>query len=835
MKGFIIKLRHLTWRRILNKVIQIIKQVPHEFSLRKIERKNEELFEMLSSLTDGIKDSNGSSYYNKAHLKVGIITDEFMYNYYKDAVELYILSHDSYEKTIDEENLDIVMYVSCWRGMQDNDWYGDVLHEKIPEVLKYAKSKKIPTIFQSIEDPTNYDRYLPIAKESNYIFTTDVDCIEQYEIDTKNEAVFLLEYGVNPLFHNPIGINEKYDRADQYDCSSVFFAGSWMDRYENRCNDIRLMFDGVMHSRKNLVIADRNVDVKLPGYRFPKKYRPFVVPAIDHSMLQKVHKLFEFNININTVQDSSTMCAMRVYELQALGCIMLTNYSLAVSNCFPGLFMIQNHEEVEKIVNGYSRDELYKMQVENLRNVMTDCTVFDRLNYIFEKSKIDYRFPILKVIVLCNRKTEKIIEMFKNQRYPQKELFTHEEYSRECPDCDYIAHFAEDYVYGNNYITDMINAFKYCDVQFVTKDCDVKGREYDFVNEAGDICKTLFTVDKYKNLIESNLNSLKLTGKGFKLDRFELNDVKQTSDPQKEIAVIVPVYNNGKYLQGRCFRSLLRSSVFDKMRIYIIDDGSDDKETLNIIRNIANQYDNVSVYFFGKGGSGSAARPRNKGLEISKEPYVTYLDPDNEAIGDGYAQLYEILKNKETVDMAFGAIYMRTTSEKLVRLGYLFKDMLISEPKKLLISENFRSQSIQACLINRALIEDNRIVNPESAFGEDTLFFYELMLNSNKIYYLNIPIHTYYAQRSDSSINVIGKGFFTKSFVLEQYQIKRLKGYDVLGEYKTRKLDYFMINWYMDKLNYTDEIEKEECINILENIASLYGKSINDYKKYIER
>ena len=84
-------------------------------------------------------------------------------------------------------------------------------------------------------------------------------------------------------------------------------------------------------------------------------------------------------------------------------------------------------------------------------------------------------------------------------------------------------------------------------------------------------------------------------------------------------------------------------------------------------------------------------------MEISHEPYITYLDPDNEAVGNGYLKLYEKIKSTGA-DMAFGAIQMRATSQKLMRIGYLLKSGLINDPRNLLVSENFRTQSIQACL-----------------------------------------------------------------------------------------------------------------------------------------
>ena len=831
MKSLILRLKHLTWRRVLNKVGQTLAGIMQGFTIRPVPQKNLELLQQIETIAGGIGDSNGSAYYKKSQLTIGILTDEFMYNYYKDAAGFVAIPYEHYQEFINNTELDMVMYVSCWRGMYQNDWYGDERHGEVPELIRYANERNLTTIFQSIEDPTNYDRYLPIARECDYIFTSDLDCVDRYKRDTGNPNAFLLEYGVNPLFHNPIGMNRKRTMQGDYDCSTVFFAGSWMERYKKRCRDINLLFKGVLDSGHNLMIADRNTEVTLPGYRFPRKYRSSVIPAVNHTLLQKIHKLFDFNVNINTVQDSPTMCAMRVYELQALGCLMLSNYSLAVSERFPGVFMINHSEEVGEILDGYTKDELYRMQVENLRNVMSHQTVFDQLNTIFGKCGVNHRFPAQQVTVLCREKSKSIRRMFNQQSYGEKVLLTVEEDAACSNPNGFVAWFHEDYEYGRHYLTDMMNAFKYCDVDFVTKDAGAEGEEYDFVQEAEEASLTVMTRDAYEQMKRSQSGTA--AGRGFKLDSFEVNETRQVTADRKEIAVIVPVYNNGTYLQGRCFRSLLRSSIFDRMQIYLIDDGSDDPNTLDVIRDLESRYDNVTAYYFETGGSGSAARPRNKGVELSKEPYITYLDPDNEAINDGYARLYDKLSDTNA-DMAFGAILMRATSEKLLRIGYLFKDQKIQQPKQLLLSENFRSQSIQACLIRRELITENGLKNPEGAFGEDTWFFHELMLNAKAVYYLNVPIHTYYAQRMDSSINDIGEEFFRKSLILEEYQVQRLREYGLLEEYIERKLDFFVINWYIDKLQDTNQGERNACIQIIDQIVRLYGKTIGDYAQQLK-
>ena len=43
-----------------------------------------------------------------------------------------------------------------------------------------------------------------------------------------------------------------------------------------------------------------------------------------------------------------------------------------------------------------------------------------------------------------------------------------------------------------------------------------------------------------------------------------------------------------------------------------------------------------------------------------------------------------------------------------------------------------------------------------------------------------------------------------------------------------------MVNWYIDKLQGVSEEEWRECVDIIDKIARLYGKTTGDYLHYIE-
>lgn len=783
---------------------------------------NMSLYNNFDCLIERIGSSNGSNYYHKININIGIITDEYMFNYYKDAVNLFYVDYENYKEIV--QKVDIVMFVSCWKGMKNNDYKGfstGISQKKVIEIFEYARENNKKTLFQTIEDPSNYDIYLPIAEKSDYIFSTDVEMISKYKKDTSNNNVFVLDYGINPQFHNPISFKNNNKIIND-----VFFAGSWAPRYKERCNDSEVLFEGVIESNKNLVLADRNSGIS--GYEFPSKYNKYIIPAINHEKLQRIHKLFDWAINVNSIKYSPTMCAMRIYELQAIGNLMISNYSVAVNNTFPNIFISKTSFEVSSILNSYNELEIFKMQVDGIRNVMSNHTVFNKLNYIFscivEEKYIQNN---KKVLVLCNKKNKKINEMFNSQSYVEKDImeinFFNKAVSKKY---DYITYFDNEKKYGRYYIEDMLNAFKYTNVDFVSIISEilqnkVVGISHEYINESNSICSTIIDSKKYDMI--KLIKEGSISGNGYCIDPFQISVTRYEKNDEKELSVIVPIYNNGKFLLNKCFNSLLRSTIFDKMSVILVDDGSDDIETLNIIKDIEKKYSNVVTHYFNDGGSGSASRPRNKGVELSKTKYITYLDPDNEAINDGYAKLLAIAK-KGDYDFTFGNIIKLYSKESVLRYGG-GSSREINNPKAELIKNNFKTNSIQACIIKKELITNNNILNPIGAAGQDSFFFQEMMINAKKIYYLDLPIHIYYASRNNSIINTISHKFFDKFFIMEKYQVKKLREYGLLEEYKKRRLGDFFENWYLEKLKLvTDQNEYEKCLKIVNEIGHIYEK-----------
>lgn len=80
-----------------------------------------EYFESIKPLLEMIPDSNGSRYYQKYKVNVGIIADEFLYQSYKDVANFYPITFSNYKNY--KSKLDILLVVSTWKGL-DKAWEG---------------------------------------------------------------------------------------------------------------------------------------------------------------------------------------------------------------------------------------------------------------------------------------------------------------------------------------------------------------------------------------------------------------------------------------------------------------------------------------------------------------------------------------------------------------------------------------------------------------------------------------------------------------------------------------------------------------------------------------
>lgn len=105
-----------------------------------------------------------------------------------------------------------------------------------------------------------------------------------------------------------------------------------------------------------------------------------------------------------------------------------------------------------------------------------------------------------------------------------------------------------------------------------------------------------------------------------------------------KIGIIVPVYDVELYL-NRCIDSILEQT-FEDFEVILIDDGSTDRSG-----RICDEYAEVDarIQVVHKDNSG-VADTRNKGLEIVKTEYITFIDADDYVDSHYLETLYNLMK-----------------------------------------------------------------------------------------------------------------------------------------------------------------------------------------------
>jgi len=801
---------------------------------------------------EAIPDSNGSEYFTKHDFRVGVIGDVYMYNFYKDVfTAVHYLSPSNYLAVL-AQGLDIVIYTTSWKGINNEEWRGVKFREEpkkaLDAILVYANINNIKTVFQTIEDPSNFEYFLPVAKKFEYVFTTDTDCIERYKEELGHDRVFFGEYGVNPQLNNPIGCRRNTR-------NSAFFAGSYPKRYKERCEDMETIFDSIIDSGGELLIADRNFGEDSEDLVYPGQFQSSVLPPVQHAVLQKLHKLFRYNLNFNSIKQSPTMCAMRVYELQAQGNGFISNYANSVFNKFPGIRLIPFKQDMSF---DFGRDETweeYRVNVNNIREVLDTKTSYQVVSTLLENislSSVAKRYTT--IVVICAEKTHSVMRSFEAQAYSKKILIEESDIKswealKEQHKLGYFCWFSDENDYEKYYLNGLLNGFKYTNSCYITKNGYFdknghydEGKEHEYTSRCSGKALSLFSA-RYLDpaqFVQYNQEQSFDFYNGYSIDPFEVNFVRymKKNALQKSmyrLSVIIPVYNNGRFLVSKCIPSLQRNNLWPKMEILLVDDGSTDMETLATQEYLEAIYPNVRSTFNCDGGSGSASRPRNQGIDMASAPLITFLDPDNEIAPGAYDLLMDLYReanqsSEELVEFVAGFHVKVAEDVKVIGKHTPKRISLIKDFKKNYFDRGrFPIIATQSAVINRKFLNDNQIRFVEKSAGQDTLFGWEIIAKARCGSFNGEAYIIYYADRSDSITNEVNKSYFEKKLILEEQQVLFLKNNNIFQLYISNHFDRFMKDWYLLKLKKVVPEDYDESIYLLEKICCLYGKELKNY------
>lgn len=356
------------------------------------------------------------------NLKVAAVMDEFTAGSYAPECQLRQLTPGHWQAELEAFRPHLLFIESAWRG-KDDLWGSKVGHrsQELQDIVAWCRQHEVPTLFWNKEDPVHFETFLNTARLFDHVFTTDLECVPRYKSALGHNRVYFLPFAAQPATNNPI---EKYPRQDGF-C----FAGAYYARYPERTRDLGNLL-GHLSTYKRVEIYDRNYGKDHPDYRFPAEYQPFIIGTLPYDQIDKAYKGYRYAINLNSIKQSQTMFARRVYELLASNTLTVSNFSRGVRLMFGDLVACTDSgEEMLRHLQTLAGDETAerKLRLAALRKAMGEHVYQERLAYIWSKvanAKLPTLLPGVVVLGYARTQThaDALLAHFDHQRYPHKRL-----------------------------------------------------------------------------------------------------------------------------------------------------------------------------------------------------------------------------------------------------------------------------------------------------------------------------------------------------------------------------------------------------------------------------
>lgn len=280
------------------------------------------------------------------NLNVGVILDDFSLRAFAPEWNQIELARN-WNGQLD--NLDLVFIESAWNG-NHGKWQYQLtgksgVKDDFKSLLADCRNRGIPTVFWNKEDPPHFEDFIEAASLFDYVFTSDSRLIPEYTKRLGHERVSTLMFAAQPSIHNPVrAVGDRI--ADGVAFAGMFFAHKFPERREQMEWLLPAAKSAAEKIHERFAVFSRQLG-KDPRYQFPPPLDTSVVGSLPYAEMLTAFKDFKVFLNVNSVVDSPSMCARRIFELTACGTSVVTAPSEATRQAFPPneIFQPANEEE----------------------------------------------------------------------------------------------------------------------------------------------------------------------------------------------------------------------------------------------------------------------------------------------------------------------------------------------------------------------------------------------------------------------------------------------------------------------------------------------------------
>jgi spore maturation protein CgeB len=346
-------------------------------------------------------------------LRVAVVLDDFSrlaLRFEWDQVEV---QPSSWRETLADHPVDLLFVESAWAG-NGGGWRYALTGPHAPsaalrELVAHCRAAGIPTVFWNKEDPAHFEDFLEAAALFDHVLTTDANRLDAYRDALGHDRIGVMAFAAQPAIHNPVRAPEGHQSRD------VAFAGMYFaHRYPERRAQMDTLLGAAVRVSPRMGTGLEIFSRQLGGderYQFPEPYASHVVGSLDYRQMLSAYRAYKVFLNVNSVVDSPSTCARRVFEITASGTPVVSAPSPAISAFFSSFQVpqVDTGEEAEHVLRGLVRSPELRDRMVHLaqRTIWGEHTYGHRVDALLAalglRAPGPRRRPTVSVVVATNR------------------------------------------------------------------------------------------------------------------------------------------------------------------------------------------------------------------------------------------------------------------------------------------------------------------------------------------------------------------------------------------------------------------------------------------------
>lgn len=284
------------------------------------------------------------------------------------------------------------------------------------------------------------------------------------------------------------------------------------------------------------------------------------------------------------------------------------------------------------------------------------------------------------------------------------------------------------------------------------------------------------------------------------------------------ISVIIPVYNKVQYIE-KCLEDICNQTYRD-LEIICINDGSTDGSG-EIIKAFMKK--DLRFQYVEQQNQGVSAA-RNRGLELAKGKYVSFIDCDDGMERDMYDFLLRLMEKHDAdiTHCGYKKIHLDGSSTEV---GNNDVQLIQNREEALecLIGGKYFTGSLCTKLYKASLFTNVKF-DEKLRINEDLYVNFQVFNKANKIVFSGAAKYLYFERNESSSTRIQNEKKLLDSLKVAEYIFDECKSDKYLNGIAAGKLFYALTNVYRNYIfnpSRSDNVKKRELCNRIKEISPL--------------